>query len=66
MRILHMGIHKTWVIQQLKRYPVKDVLGDFEGTTDEAIQAIKDDPREYFDGCGCPKDSKGRCQGYDK
>lgn len=56
MRTLHVGITKGWLLQQLDQYPVSDILPNFLGSKDEAVEAIRNDPREYFEDCDCDKE----------
>ena len=60
----HMGVHRDWVIQQIRRYGADVVCDQWDGTDEEAIAAIEaDTDREYYDGCD-NTDSSGRCQGH--
>lgn len=60
----HMGIAKRLLyIYVSTKDDWREYLVDFEGSREEALQAIRDDPREVFCSCTCPKDERGACMG---
>lgn len=47
-RTLHVGIHKSLLLQLLANHGAGEVLKDVAGTDEEARQLINADPREFF------------------
>jgi hypothetical protein len=49
-----MRIHKDWAIAFLRKYPgdLRKVFPEWDGTADELITRLNDDPAEYLDELG--------------
>lgn len=43
-----MCLSKEWLIRMIKKYGHSNVLDEFEGTDEEAIKLLEDDPRIVF------------------
>ncbi len=61
--IMHMGVAKSYVRQIIAAKGAAFILKGWTGTDEEALQALRDDPREIFCSCDCPKNSRGACTG---
>lgn len=62
-RTLHIGATKSYVVGLIHRFGAKGVMREWDGSDEEAIQAVQDDSREVFADCGCRKNSDGSCSG---
>jgi len=65
-RTLHMGVHRRYIIHLiLEEDDWRDRIfpDGFDGSREDAIQAIMDDGREVFCSCDCAKDERGACLG---
>jgi hypothetical protein len=63
-KTLHMGITKQFLLSVIRARGAKFVLDNWEGTDEEAIAMIENDPREVFTS-GCDDaDETGRCKGH--
>lgn len=63
VRMYHMGATKSYLLRAVVEYGPEHVLRNWTGTTEEALQAIRDDAREVFCDCDCVKDETGACTG---
>lgn len=60
----HLCATKSFLVKSVEAYGAKQVLVDWEGTDEEAIAAIYDDPREVF-AMDCDNyDETGHCLGH--
>lgn len=48
MKRPRMCLSKEWLIRMIKKYGHSNVLDEFEGTDEEAIKLLEDDPRIVF------------------
>lgn len=56
---------KSYLVRLIKEHGAKEILVDFEGTNEEAIKQIMDDPREAFTVGECDnQDERGFCKGH--
>ena len=62
----HFHCDKAYLIEAVRRDGVEAVLGDsFDGTIDDAIEAIREDEREFFTVGSCDNQApNGRCEGH--
>ena len=61
---MHMGATKLYVLQLIQRFGAAEVMPGWAGTEEEALQAVRDDPREVFCDCQCEKENNGACAGF--
>ncbi len=62
--VRHLVATKSFMVGLVRSQGAKVALVDWDGTDDEAVQAIKDDPREVF-ALDCDNfDAKGYCLGH--
>lgn len=61
--IRHMGASRRWVLQEIRANGARSVLSNWEGTDEEAFDAVLADPREVFCSCPCVKNPDGSCSG---
>jgi hypothetical protein len=62
----HMGATKEFVLQCIDRFGPAEVLRGWTGTKAEALEAVRQDPREVFCDCDCAKAENGACLGKEK
>jgi len=61
----HLSLAKRYVLKLIREQGPEHVLSNFEGTVDEAIAAVKADPRDSFVVGDCDHvDATGRCLGH--
>lgn len=62
----HLIATKSWLIDIVRRFGAKVALGDkWEGTDEEAVAAIQNDPREVIPSADCDNvDERGYCLGH--
>ncbi len=65
--VFHIGITRRHVIYQIHQDGAASVLTGWQGTDQEAIEAVQADERDFFDPCPCRKSTEtgtiGRCLG---
>lgn len=65
IKTMHMTMEKYFLIGLIKQRGAKEILSDFTGTDEEAIELIANDPRETFVIGECNnQDEKGFCKGH--
>jgi hypothetical protein len=61
---MHLCATKSYLVGAIQAHGAKHVLADWDGTDEEAIQAVMDDPRDVF-ALDCDNyDETGRCKGH--
>ena len=43
-----MRLSKRWIMRMIVEHGVSSVLTGFDGTDEEALELVRNDPREYF------------------
>lgn len=71
MNELHIGYEKRfllWLLQRERTNGTKTTKGLLspEMPIEDAIEAVRADPREVFTSCDCVKDERGACTGVAK
>ncbi len=62
---MHMTMTKEFCISMINQYGAKKVLAGFEGTDEEAIELIQNDPYEVLIVGECDnRDERGFCKGH--
>ena len=63
-RTLHIGIDKRYLLKLIAlRDDWREYLVDWDGTREEALAALRADPRTTFADCDCRKNADGSCSG---
>ncbi len=59
----HIGVAKSLLRMWIEKDGASMVLADWDGTNEEALRQLDEDPREVFCSCDCKKASDGSCTG---
>lgn len=59
----HIGATKSFLHGLIVTRGAKFVMPEWDGTDEEALKALQDDPREVICDCSCEKDERGACTG---
>ena len=62
-RTRHMGFAKGLLLRIVHQEGTAEVMPDWTGTKEDAMDAIRKDPRDVFTGCGCELNADGTCTG---
>ena len=61
----HLSIAKHLIIQGIEKLGSRFALNGWNGSDEEAIKEIENDPREYFTLVDCDnQDKSGKCLGH--